>query len=149
MEPIRMISWRRYQAGDLNLIPRSESEPFSGWSDFIEENGRGMATIVLGGDPLVVFGCISCWDGVAEAFATVNREMASGHGKAISRMIRARMDQCMEVLSLHRMQATAGVTDRQGQVFLRAIGFSREGLMREGAPDRTDLITYAYIRADK
>lgn len=144
-----MITWREYRAGDIAVISHSEPEPFDGWTAWIEGSGQGMATVELCGVPIAAFGCVPCWDGVADCFTVLDRAKAIGHGRMIARMIRARINQAMPVLGLHRMQANAGATDRQAQVFLRAIGFRREGVMRMGSPDRSDLITYALLESGK
>lgn len=140
-----MIGWRKYQAGDLASIEQREPEPFAGWLAFVEEQGRGMATVVLDGKPIAVIGCTMCWDGVADCFAVVDRQKAAGYGRLLASMARARLNQAMRVLGIHRMQCTAAVTDRAGRVFLRAIGFRQESVMRQGAPDKSDLIVYAIL----
>lgn len=142
-----MIAWRAYQKGDLASIGLQEPEPFEGWLEFVEEHGRAMATITLDGAPLAVIGCTMCWDGVADCVAVIDRARAKSHGWALARMCKARIHQAMHHLGIHRMQSTAAAHDRAGQVFLRAVGFKRESIMRQGAPDRTDLIIHAIIGA--
>ncbi len=142
-----MITWRAYQKGDLAIIGLQEPEPFEGWLEHVEEHGRGMATITLGEAPLAVIGCTMCWNGVADCVMVLDRSRAKSHGWTIARMCRARLRQAMQYLGIHRMQATAAAHDRAGQVFLRAVGFKRESIMRQGAPDRTDLIIHAIIGA--
>lgn len=142
-----MITWRKYQAGDIDAVGMQEPEPFDGWADFVEEHGRALATVLLDGQPLAVIGCTMCWDGVADCVAVVDRSRAAGHGKILAEMARARIHQAMPVLGIHRMQCTAAAQDKAGHVFLRAIGFRKESIMRQGAPDKTDLVTYAILGA--
>lgn len=142
-----MISWRTYQNGDIACIGGRDPDPFAGWLEYVEENVRGAVTVLLDGQPVAVSGCMSVWDGVADCFAVVDRDKAAGHGRLITRLLRARMLQAMAVLGIHRMQSTASVQDRAAQVFLRAIGLRQESIMRQGAPDRTDLIVFAILGA--
>lgn len=144
MQP-EAIEARPYRPGDGALIPVAEADPFGFWLREIEHEGRGMTSYYLSGLLIAVsFYTLSC-SGVADACALVNRELSSGHGKALARAIRRRNDELMKSDALHRVQATSYVTDRASQVFLRAIGYRYESTMRRGAPDGSDLFVYAMI----
>ena len=142
-----MITWRKYRPGDIAAVQCSEPEPFDGWADYAEQQGKGLATVEKDGRPVAVMGCLPCWDGVADCFNVIDREAVKGYGRPLSEMSRARILQVMQALGIHRMQATASVTDRQAQVFLRSIGFRRESVLIQGAPDRSDLAMFVILEA--
>lgn len=139
------ITGRKYRPGDLASIPCAELRPFADWIEYVEASGHGLTTYELDGMPVASIGFTSCWDGVGDAFATVDRERATGHGRELATMVKARIRQVMRVYGLHRMQATSAAQDRAGSVFLRAVGFRFESTVRQGAPDRTDLLMHAII----
>jgi RimJ/RimL family protein N-acetyltransferase len=134
-----VVECRRYRIGDLAAIPCAEPAPFEGWLEFVEEHGHGLTSITLDGELIAVIGFTSCWDGVGDAFARVDRQKAAGHGRALATVVKVRILQVMQAYGIHRMQATSDATDRAGGVFLRAVGFRFESIMRQGAPDRSDL----------
>lgn len=141
-----MLQGRKYQRGDLALIPSTEQRPFEGWVEYVEENGHGLTTYELDGQVLASIGFTSCWDGVGDAFAVVHRDLAAGHGKQLAAMVKARITQVMQVYGLHRMQSTCEATDRVAGVFLRAVGFCFESVIEQGAPDQTDLLMHKILR---
>lgn len=141
----RVLECRRYQKGDLALVPCAEPDPFEGWSEFVEQQGHGLTSIALNGLIIAVIGFTPCWDGVGDAFARVNRAAAAGHGQALARVVKVRILQVMQAYGIHRMQATCDATDRAGGVFLRAVGFRFESVMRQGAPDRSDLLMHRIL----
>lgn len=140
------LEGRNYQRGDIGQIPSMELRPFEGWAEYVEEAGHGLTTYTLDGVVLACIGFTSCWDGVGDAFAVVHRELAAGHGKQLAAMVKARIRQVMHVYGLHRMQATCEAADAKGRVFLRAVGFRFESVIRQGAPDRTDLFMHAILQ---
>lgn len=126
-----MISWREYRAGDIAAVRCLEPDPFEGWAIEIEQNGIGLATIEIDGAPLAVIGCALVADGECECFALVDRQRAAGHGRLISKMAGARLVQVGHALGV-LMVATVDPADRVAQVFLRAVGFRRDGNGADG-----------------
>lgn len=139
------IIGRSYQTGDLAIVPSDEQRPFADWIEYVEASGHGLTTYELDGTPLACIGFTSCWDGVGDAFAVIDRERAAGHGHTLAAMVKARIKQVIQVYGLHRMQSTCAARDRSAGVFLRAVGFRFESVIRQGAPDRTDLLMHAIV----
>lgn len=143
------IEVRPYHPGDAALIPVGEVDPFGFWVREIEAIGRGMTSYYLDGLLIAVSFYTPAWRGVADACALVNRDIARGHGKELARAMRSRILELIQSDSLHRVQATSEVADRASQVFLRAIGYRYESIMRRGAPDGSDLYVYAMFGEQK
>lgn len=139
------IEVRPYKVGDGALIPVAEPDPFGFWLREVEAAGQGMTSYYADGLLIAVTFYTLPWDGVADACALVNRELAAGHGRGLAKAVRRRINQLMISDHLHRVQATSEVTDRASQVFLRAIGYRYESTMKRGAPDGSDLFVYALL----
>lgn len=144
-----MIGWRQYRAGDIALIKHEEPDPVEGWQEAVEASGIGLVTITLSGDPVAVIGGFEVCRGVADCFACVDRRRASGHGRTIAKMARVAIDQSMIQYQLHRVQATAQANDRQALVWLRALGFKVESVMRKAASDGSDMIMTTRLRGEE
>ena len=139
------IETRPYRPGDGALIPVAEADPFGFWLREIEDVGRGMTSYYLDGLLIAVSFYTLTWDGVADSCALVNRDLSKGHGGALARAVRRRVNELMHSDHLHRVQATSDVRDRTSQVFLRAIGYRYESTMKRGAPDGSDLFVFALL----
>lgn len=142
-----VIEAKPYRTGDGALIPVGETDPFGFWLREIESIGRGMTSYYLDGLLIAVTFYTPAWQGVADACALVNRDLAKGHGNQLAKVIRRRILELMQADHLHRVQATSDVTDRASQVFLRAIGYRYESTMKRGAPDGSDLFVFALFGA--
>lgn len=122
-----MITWRKYQAGDIGRVNSAEPDPFDGWAEQVEANGRALTTICLGEQPIVVIGLLDTDQRSAWCFAVVDRESSRGHGPMIVAMLRARLEQAMSVLGLTSVHTTTKATDRPARAFLRAVGLRSKG----------------------
>jgi hypothetical protein len=122
-----MITWRKYVSGDLARVNSYEPEPYEGWAGQVEQEGRGLTTILREGVPIVVIGLLDAEPGIAWCFAAVDRDLSAGHGKLITKMIRARLLQGLAILNIHTVRATAKTEDRTAHVFLRAVGLRAVG----------------------
>jgi RimJ/RimL family protein N-acetyltransferase len=139
-----MITMHSYQPGDAARIPVAEADPFAGWIESFEQ-GAGLTSYKLDGQLLAVTGYAPIWDGVADAVALIDRELATGHGKELAKAIRWRIDWLMQQDGLHRIQATSEPHDKASRVFLRAIGYKFESVMECAAPDGSDLLMFVII----
>lgn len=142
---IEQITTQRYRPGDAALIPVDEPDPFGFWLREIEANGQGLTSYYLGDLLIAVTFYMRLWDGVADASALINRQLAAGHGKQLAKAIRERILELMQTDGLHRVQATSEPADRASQVFLRAIGYHYESTMKMAAPDKGDLFLYRML----
>ena len=146
--PTDAIEAKPYRRGDAGLIPVAEADPFGFWLTHIEANAKGMTSYYIDGLLVAVTYYIPIWDGVADACALVNRDLAAGHGRGLAKAIRTRIDELIASDNLHRIQCTSEPHDPASRVFLRAIGYRYESTMRQGAPDRSDLLVYVLLRGD-
>lgn len=141
-----MITAREYRKGDIALVPVAEADPFDGYAEHAEARFAGLTSYDLNGELVAVTYYSPMWDGVADAAALVNRELAFGHGLELAKVIRSRIDVLMRENRLHRVQATADPADTASQVFLRAMGYRYESTMQAGAPDGSDLMLFVIIK---
>lgn len=141
------IERRPYQRGEAAFIPVAEADPFGFWLVEMEAHGKGLTSYLCDGALVAVTGYHLQWQGVAYAFALVNRELAQGVGRELAASVRERIGELMDHDGLHRVQATANPEDRAATVFLRATGYRREARLQCAAPDGGDLDLYAIIRS--
>lgn len=143
--PTEPIEAKPYRAGDAALIPVTEADPFGFWLRDLEASAKGLTSYYAGSRLVAVSFYMPMWDGVVESCALIDRAAASGSGRQLARVMRQVTDRIMIEQKIHRVQATSEVQDRASQVFLRAIGYRLESTMKQGAPDRGDLLVYALL----
>jgi RimJ/RimL family protein N-acetyltransferase len=142
-----MIEARHYRKGEAALIPVTEEDPFAGWSDHVERSAKRLISVDRDGSLVAVMGYIEVWDGVADAFALIDREKAAGAGKELAAEVKRCIMALMRIDNLHRVQATSEPQDAKSRVFLRATGYKFESVMQRAAPDGSDLAMYTIIRS--
>ena len=123
-----MITWRKYMQGDIARVNSHEPDPFPGWSDQAEHEGRALTTILRDGHPIVVIGLLDTDPGHAWCFAAFDRELSAGHGRTIVKMLKARLSQAMSVLRIHCVHTSAQANDKAACGLIRAVGMSASGL---------------------
>ena len=143
--PSDRVEARSYKAGDAALIPVAEADPFGFWLRDLEAGAKGLTSYYAGQRLLAISFYMPMWDGVVESCALVDRSASAGLGRDLARAMRQVTDRTMRDKKIHRVQATSEVQDRASQVFLRAIGYRLESTMKQGAPDRGDLLVYALL----
>jgi hypothetical protein len=67
---------------------------------------------------------------------------------AIPQAVRDGIEYCMSRWGYYRLQATAPEKDKRSVRFIEHLGFEKEGSLRQGAPDRSDMLIYAKVRED-
>ena len=142
------IEVRTYQPGDAGRIPVAEADPYAGWLEHVEANAAGLRSYALNGELIAVTYYMPIWDGVADAAALIDRKLAHGHGQELARVIRQEIDAIMLSDGLHRVQATSEPADKDSRIFLRAMGYRQESVMRKAAPDKTDLLLFVILEKD-
>lgn len=102
-------------------------------------------TAFLRGKPVVCFGVIPVWNGVAEAWFIAD-DIARGEPLALTRMTRRFLDIAEISLRLHRLQITVRTTHKQAIAWAKALKFENEGTMRKYGPDGVDYFFMARYR---
>lgn len=143
--PPDVIHVRPYRIGDGALIPVAEADPFGFWLREVEDQACGLTSYEIDGALVAVTGYQLLWNGVAYAFALVNRELVAGSGRELAEAVRQRIAELMAKDRLHRVQSTCDPNDRASAVFLRATGHRLESCMRKASHDGKDLHLYAII----
>lgn len=143
-----MITRREYRQGDSELIPVAEKDPHDGWHEWLEGSCSGLLSYELDGKLVAVTGFAVMWDGVAMALALIDRDAVRGNGRELAAVVKDTIQRQMKAYGLHRVQATSEPEDRASRVFLRACGYTFESTMRNGAPDKSDLLVYVILETD-
>lgn len=146
--PADQVLARPYRLGEGALIPVAEADPFGFWLREIEAQAKGLTSYEIDGALVAVTGYQLLWNGVAYAFALINRPAVAGAGRQLAGAVRQRIAELMASDNLHRVQSTCDPTDRASAVFLRATGHRLESCMRRASHDGRDLHLYAIIRSE-
>lgn len=141
-----MITARHYRPGEAALIPVDEPDPCDNWHRQVELYAKRMISFDRDGSLVAVIGYSEIWNGVADAFALINRPLAAGAGAELAAEIKRYILKLMDIDGLHRVQATSEPQDRKSQVFLRATGYKFESVMECAAPCGSDLFMFVIIR---
>lgn len=102
-------------------------------------------TAFLRGQPVVCFGVIPIWNGVAEAWFIAD-DKARREPLALTRMTKRFLDIAEISLGLRRLQITVRTTHMAAIAWARALKFSNEGLMLGYGPDGVDYFLMARYR---
>lgn len=140
-----MIKAREYRKGDGAAIPVAEQDPSENWLEQMETGMHGLTSYERDGKLVAVSGYELMWQGVAWAFALVDREACAGAGPELVQAVRKRTAELIQSDNLHRVQACCNPADPATKVFLRAIGFRLEATMRKASPFGGDLLMMAMI----
>lgn len=140
-----MIIARPYQNGEAASLKVAEPDPHYDWLTEMETQMRGLVSYEIDGELIAVSGYELLWQGVAWAFALVDRAKCKGHGRELATRVRESIDMLVVRDTLHRVQATCDPSDPATKVFLRAIGFRLESRMRRAAPNGNDVFMMAMI----
>lgn len=143
-----VICARPYRAGEAALIPVAERDPSAGWLQEMEETTHGLTSYERDGALIAVTGYQIMWDGVAWAFALVDRAASAGAGKELAAQVRCILSDQIMQSGVHRVQACCNPADPVTKVFLRACGFRVESTMRRAAPGGGDLLMMTIVRGD-
>lgn len=102
-------------------------------------------TAFLRGEPVVCFGVIPIWNGVAEAWFLAD-DKARGEPLALTRMTKRFLDIAEISLGLRRLQITVRTTHMAAIAWAKALKFNNEGLMLGYGPDGVDYLLMARYR---
>ncbi|MNR26981.1 hypothetical protein D3C85_1442290 [compost metagenome] len=114
----------------------------------MEASTYGLTSYERGGELIAVTGYQLMWDGVAWAFALVDRSRAAGAGAELAASVRRILAEQMAQSGVHRVQACCNPDDPPTRVFLRACGFRLESRMKRAAPGGGDLLMMTIVTGD-
>lgn len=89
--------------------------------------------------PVVCFGFVPIWSGVAEAWM-IGSKPAREYPMTMTRTGKKAMDIAKISMGLHRLQITVRNTDKKAEKWAYAIGFQKESTMRGYGPDGSDYL---------
>jgi hypothetical protein len=116
----------------------------SGVGDILDAQSKmGPAvTVFLNSQPVGIFGFVSIWRGVTEAWF-VTDERVRTIPMTMTRIGKKVMDIAKISMGLHRIQITVRTHDKRAERWAYAIGFERECVMRKYGPDAVDYFLMA------
>lgn len=126
-----MIEWVKCTPEHIDAIPLDPNAPET--LDAIKADLEFAATLLEDGMPIACAGVQRLYDGVGEAWSVWTPETIERRGIAIARYARGYLDRLQKEEGFRRIQAIC-VPSIAFVEWLEAIGFEREGLLRNAMP---------------
>ena len=104
-------------------------------------------TALIEGQPVMCWGLIELWPGVAEAWM-LRDEAISRHATTLARCAYDYFLQVGVELSLNRCQFSVNSHNKRAIRFARYLKFEVEGVLRKYAPDGSDYLMMARLYSD-
>jgi RimJ/RimL family protein N-acetyltransferase len=100
-------------------------------------------TAYIGDEILFCAGVQAYWTGRGEAWAFINRGLATLHSFKIIKTFK----RYLQIAPFERIEAAAEIHNEMYNRFLRLVGFRRRGIARKYLPDGGDAILYEMVKA--
>lgn len=145
---MRLVPFEPEHIGRMRLAAR-EAEALAAWGDpstlATLYAGGGFARSALAGEQIVAAGGLFVLrPGVAEAWLIRSADLAA-YRIAVARLILSALNEALQVLRLHRVQAVVPVDSAKARRFAEWLGFVPEGVMRRYSGDGSDSILYSKV----
>ena len=101
-------------------------------------------TALYDGKPVLSFGIVPFWPGVAEAWM-LRGDSVSAHPHSVGRGARMFFDHIGHIMGLWRCQFGVQSTNDRATRFARFLKFETEGLMRQFGPEQSDFYMMARL----
>jgi hypothetical protein len=95
------------------------------------------ATVFLNLNPVMIFGIVPIWHGVAEAWMIADNTIRK-KPYILSKYSKRFIDIVPVSLALHRLQITVRIADKRAVSWARFLGFTEEGILRRYGPDQAN-----------
>lgn len=139
-----MITIRECQDGDMAIVRENAlEEAVKGYPDL--KPSPPCKTGLVDGRIVGLGGITILWDGVGEGWLILTKDVLTRKVESY-RCIYRLMLKLIEENKLRRIQAHVRTDFRQAIKMIEALGFEREGLLREFCPDKCDVYMYARIK---
>lgn len=116
--------------------------------DNAAEYGYGF-TILDKGKPVLCFGIVPQWYGVAELWMIPDKNMVSKHKIKFHKGAKRFMKYVTEELNLHRIHVTVLASNLRAIKWIENISFVREGVLKKYTFDKKDMIMYSKIKKER
>jgi len=88
-------------------------------------------------------GVYRLWNGVFEAWLTILAMPKDV--RSFIKELRHGLSKALELTQAHRIQAYCLASFTKGMKLAKRLGFTQEGVLRQGAPDRSDMVLLAMV----
>ena len=142
-----MIELKPISQADLDFVRENPLEGAVKQYPYIPAPSDNAFSVYCEGELVRVGGLVVYWDGVGELWLmlTSNCKREGFHGVAALLTIRRTVDELIEKNNLWRAQATVRTDFPQACRMVEALGFEKEGLLKQYCPDKADVYMYARL----
>jgi RimJ/RimL family protein N-acetyltransferase len=114
------------------------------YAEFLSSNGVGLAAVM---DCKVygMGGLFPLWPGVAEAWTLLSEDVKQDHGYWLHKTVRGWLRDQANQYDFHRLQINVDAGDDRAIRWAKVLGFEHEGVMRQYAFNKVDMVRMAMI----
>jgi hypothetical protein len=144
---IFFVPFSRSHTAEMQINqPELRAEATADLADiFYAQSKTGLAcTVIWNTKPVAIFGSVSMWPGVNEAWAAIDEE-AHKRPKQMVKIGRQFMDIVEKHYNLHRHQIYVRVDSEKAIRYAEALKFRKEGLMVRYTSDKCDSLLMARV----
>jgi RimJ/RimL family protein N-acetyltransferase len=114
------------------------------YAEFLASNGIGLAG-VMGGKVVGMGGVFPLWAGVAEAWTLLSEDVKKDHGFWLHKTVRSWLKDQAKDCGFHRIQINVDASDDRALKWAKVLGFDHEGIMRQYAFNKVDMVRMAML----
>ena len=144
-----VLPFKSYLLNLMNLHPidKSHVNQIPNYLEHLDDAAKsGYAFTVLDeGKPIVCFGIVPQWPGVAELWLIPDQVLIKKHRLRFHKGSLKFMVHAAEELNLHRLHVTVSAHNVPAVKWIESIYFSREGVLKKYSFDKKDMIMYSRI----
>lgn len=144
---LTVVPFKSYLLNLMNLHEHDEKhlKELPNYADLLDdatEYGYGY-TVLDHGKPILCFGVVPQWYGVAELWMIPDKHLVSKHKIRFHRGAKKFMQLITEELQLHRIHVTVLASNIRAIKWIESISFVREGVLKKYTFDKKDMIMYS------
>ena len=148
-DPLTVLPFKSYLLNlmDLHQDDYDHMKQIPGYLEYLDnatKQGYGY-TVLDKGKPIVCFGLVPQWPGVAELWLIPDMKLIFKHKLKFHKGSKKFMELCADELNLHRLHVTVSARNVRAIKWIEKIYFSREGVLKKYSFNKNDMITYSRI----
>tara|TARA_R100000773_G_C4194771_1_gene99362 strand:- start:216 stop:713 length:498 start_codon:yes stop_codon:yes gene_type:complete len=144
-----VLPFKSYLLEIMNLYPEDKDHlnQIPGYRDYLDDatkQGYGF-TVLDKGRPIVCFGVVPLWPGVAELWLIPDTKLIQKWKLKFHKGARKFMELAADELNLHRLHVTVSAQNVRSVKWIEHIYFKREGLLKKYSFNKKDMIMYSRL----
>lgn len=144
-----VLPFKSYLLNVMDLHPedRQHVDQIPGYLNYLDactKQGFGY-TVLDKGKPIVCFGIVPQWPGVAELWLIPDRKLIQKWKLKFHKGAKKFMELAADELNLHRLHVTVSANNVRSVKWIEHIYFKREGVLKKYSFNKQDMIMYSRL----